>query len=92
MVDVAVSRLNLTLRLHVLTFLCVNKDSLNFNMPSLREITVFAHALITIDDEEFALLYDVTKPKSPRIPFWRYEDIDVDRMTDDECLAEFRFF
>jgi hypothetical protein len=33
-------------------------------MPSLREITVFAHALDVIDDEEFALLYDATKPKS----------------------------
>ncbi|XP_046840374.1 uncharacterized protein LOC124434526 [Xenia sp. Carnegie-2017] len=61
-------------------------------MPSLREITVFAHALNAIDNEEFALLYDVNKPKSPRIPFWRYEDFDLDRMTDDECLAEFRFF
>ena len=61
-------------------------------MRSLRDITVFAHALDAIDDEEFALLYDVTKPKSPMVPFWRYQSFDLDKMTDDECLAEFRFF
>ncbi|CAB4029107.1 Hypothetical predicted protein, partial [Paramuricea clavata] len=57
-----------------------------------REITVFAHPLDAIDDEEFALLYDATKPKSHRVPFWRYQSFDIDKMTDDECLAEFRLF
>jgi hypothetical protein len=63
-------------------------------MPSLREITVFAHALDAIDDEEFSLLYNATKPKSQRVPFWRYQSFAIDKMTDelDECLAEFRFF
>jgi hypothetical protein len=63
-------------------------------MPSLREITVFAHTLDAIDDEEFALLYNATKPKSHRVPFWRYQSFAIDEMTDelDECLAEFRFF
>jgi hypothetical protein len=65
---------------------------ISFKMPSLREITVFAHALDAIDDEEFALLYDATKPKSHRVPFWRYQSFDIDKMTDDECLEEFRFF
>lgn len=60
-------------------------------MRILREITVFAHALDAIDDEEYALLYDVNKPKSPRVPFWRYQGFDVDKMAD-EYLAEFRFF
>ena len=46
-------------------------------MRSLRDITVFAHALDAIDDEEFALLYDVTKPKSPMVPFWRYQSFDL---------------
>ena len=61
-------------------------------MRNLREITVFAHALHAIDEEEFALLYDVTKPNCPMVPFWRYQSFDLDKMTDDECLAEFRFF
>ena len=48
-------------------------------MRSIRDITVFAHALDAIDDEEFALLYDVTKPQSPMVPFWRYQSFDLDK-------------
>ena len=42
-------------------------EFIKFKMRSLREITVFSRALDAIDDEEFALLYDVTKPKSTYI-------------------------
>ena len=60
--------------------------------PNLREICVFAHTLNGLNDEEFALLYNATKPKNPRIPYWTYRSFDLDELNDDECLSEFRFF
>ena len=49
---------------------------------------MFANALHAIDDKEFAPLYDVTKPKIPRVPFWHYQSFDLDEMTDDFDSSE----
>ena len=36
-------------------------------------------------------LYDANKPKNPDIPYFAYDDFNLDSMIDDECKTEFRF-
>ena len=64
-------------------------------MPKLRETRIsllYAYDSSVINDEEFVLLYDITTTKSPDFPYWKYEAIELDVMSDDECQAEFRFY
>ena len=64
-------------------------------MPSLREVReaiLLAHQNKMINDEEFALLYDLNSSKNPDIPYWTYQPFDLDTMDDAECKTEFRFY
>jgi len=56
------------------------------------EQLMFAHDEGSIDDEEFLLLYDLNKSKDPDFPYWLYDQFDLDKLSDDECKARFRFF
>ena len=44
-----------------------------------------------IDDEEFALLYDINQSDNLDLPYDNYEEFDLELMEVDECVAEFRF-
>ena len=44
-----------------------------------------------IDDEEFVLLYDSNKSTNLDLPYWDYENFDLEKLNDDECKSEFRF-
>ena len=57
-----------------------------------REALLFAYQDGSIDDTEFALLYDLNSSENLEFPYWKYRRFDLDSMTDDECKAEFRFF
>ena len=57
-----------------------------------REALLFAYQDGSIDDTEFALLYDLNSSENLEFPYWKYGHFDLDAMTDDECKAEFRFF
>ena len=46
----------------------------------------------SIDDKEFALLYDLNASENLELPSWTYVRLDLDSMTDDECKAESRCF
>ena len=62
-------------------------------MPSLRNVrdaVLTSYAFDMIDDYEFAVLYDINRSKNPDFPYWNY-DFDLDKLTDDECKANFRF-
>ena len=61
-------------------------------MPKFRDTILLAHASRLINAEEFVLLYDLHKPKNPDLPYTNYECFDLDKMTDDECKTEFRFY
>lgn len=61
-------------------------------MPKFRDTIVLAHVQGLTDAEEFALLYDIIRPKNPDIPYSNYDRFDLDKMADDECKTEFRFF
>ena len=37
------------------------------------------------------MLYDLNRSTNLNLPYWDYERFDLDRMNDDECIAEFRF-
>ena len=38
---------------------------------------------------EIFLLYDVNTAKSPDLPYSKYDEFDLDKMSDDECKTEF---
>lgn len=57
-----------------------------------REALLFAYQDGSIDDTEFALLYDLNSSENLEFPYWKYGRFDLDSMTDDECKTEFRFF
>ena len=63
-------------------------------MPSFRENRIaLLHAYDdeVINDEEFVLLYDANTSKNIDLPYWDYENFDLDNLSNDECKAEFRF-
>ena len=63
-------------------------------MPGLREVRtalLLAHHDNLIEDEELLLLYDLNRSKNPDFPYWRYPAFDLDRLNEDECIANFRF-
>ena len=58
---------------------------------NIREHLLYSHYEGIIDDEDFLLLYDLHTAKSPDLPYWNYHKFDLDRLSDDECITEFRF-
>ena len=56
-----------------------------------RDHLLYAHSESLIDDEEFILLFDLHTAKSPDSPYWNYIEFDLDKLSDDECITEFRF-
>lgn len=63
------------------------------NLYILKECHLsYAHYDGFINDEEFILLYDLNTAKSPDLPYWNYTEFDLDKLCDDECKTEFRFF
>ena len=66
-------------------------------MPSLREIRdmlLFAYNDNLISEEEclLLLLYDLNKSNNLELPYWSYDQLDLDLLTDDESKSEFRFY
>ena len=61
-------------------------------MPKFCDTILLAHASRLINAEEFVLLYDLPKPKTPDLPHTNYKCFDLDKMTDDECKTELRFY
>ena len=55
------------------------------------EALLFAYQEGSIDDTEFALLYDLNSSENLEFPHWKYGCFDLDSMSDDECTAEFSF-
>ena len=60
-------------------------------LREVREALLLSHAQNIIDDEEFVLLYNLNKSKNPDFAYWNYDMFDLDKLNDDECMAEFRF-
>ena len=51
-----------------------------------------AHNVDIIYDQEMALLKNVNRPhQNLTVPYWQYEKVDLNQMTNNECKSEFRF-
>ena len=64
-------------------------------MPNFREnraLILQSYLSGILSDEEFVLLYDVNTSKNPDFPYWNYERFDLDKLSDQESEAEFRFY
>ena len=62
-------------------------------MPYLREVReglLLAHSSGFVDDEEFLFLFDVNTSSNPDFHYWKYNNFDLDELSDDECKANFR--
>ena len=57
----------------------------------LRELIVLYYDLKVLDDAEFLLLYDLYSPQNLDLPCDLYPHFDLQNLTEDECVAEFRF-
>lgn len=57
----------------------------------VQEALLLAHNDNLIDDDEFIMLYDINKSRNPDFPYWNYDVFDLDKLSDDECNANFRF-
>ena len=56
----------------------------------VRDALITANAYDLIDDDEFALLYDVYSSR-PVFPYWKYPKFDEDEWSGVECQTELRF-
>ena len=68
--------------------LYINKMS---SLREAREALILSYEMNLITDKDFLLLYEQNTSSNPDFPYWNYEIFDLDRLTDDECKASFRF-
>jgi len=59
-------------------------------MNANRDLALHAYSEDLLDEEEFLLLYDVNK-SNLHFPYKNYPRFELANMTNDECIAEFRF-
>ena len=56
----------------------------------LRELIVLYYDMKVFNDAEFLLLYDLYSPQNLDLPCDLYPHFDLQNLTEDECVAEFR--
>ena len=56
-----------------------------------REMIVIAYAEKLLTDEEFLFLYEANKPVNLELPYYEYEEFNLENISEAECEAEFRF-
>ena len=56
----------------------------------LRELIVLYYDMKVLNDAEFLLLYDLYSPQNLDLPCDLYPHFDLQNLTEDECVAEFR--
>lgn len=57
-----------------------------------RFLLLDAYSSNILSDEEFLLLYDLNRSSNLSLPYWNYDHFNLEKITDDECKSEFRFF
>ena len=60
------------------------------NWRKIREHLLYCHNQGLINDE-VSFLYDLHTAKSPDLPYWKYTEFDLDKLSDEECITEFHF-
>ena len=56
-----------------------------------REMILIAYAEKLLTDEEFLFLYEANKPVNLELPYYEYEELNLENISEAECEAEFRF-
>ena len=56
-----------------------------------RNALLVAHDQNIINEEQFCLLYDLNSSKNYDYQYWSYPSFELDTLSDDECLGNFRF-
>ena len=56
-----------------------------------RKMIVIAYAEKLLTDEEFLFLYEANKPVNLELPYYEYEEFNLENISEAECEAEFRF-
>ena len=69
----------------------LNKQNRVMTFREAREYVLYAFIESLINDEDFALLYDLNNPKNQDFHYWEYESFDLDAVSEDDAYAEFRF-
>ena len=57
-----------------------------------RDLSLLSFCTNIIDEETFALLYDINSSGNLDLPYDNYEKFDLDNLCDDESKSEFRFY
>ena len=60
-------------------------------MPKLKTVRDSAHSENILDDEELFLLFNVNRSTNLDLPYWSYDNFDLDSWSEDECKSELRF-
>ena len=61
-------------------------------MDGEKELLLFELDCGLINDEEFLLLYDLSREsRNLQFPYWQYPRFNLDSWTEDECWSDFRF-
>ena len=58
------------------------------SFKEIRDLLFLSHGNNFISEEEFLVVYEEYQPAN--LTFSSYGEFDLDEMTEDECLAEFR--
>ena len=56
------------------------------------DLSLLSFCTNIIDEETFALLYDINSSGNLDLPYDNYEKFDLDNLCDDESKSEFRFY
>ena len=81
----------------LLRFICKTIDFKTWNpdqcfiRDTLRDMLLLANNDTLISEEEILLLYDLNKSRNLKLPYWSYDQFDLNLLTDDECMSGFRF-
>ena len=61
------------------------------NFRDIRDLSYLSHFDDNIEDEKFMILLELVKSKNRDLPYWTYPCFDLEKLSNDECLEEFRF-
>ena len=61
------------------------------NFRDIRDLLYLSRFDDNIEDEEFMILLELVKSKNYDLPYWTYPCFDLEKLSNDECLEEFRF-
>ena len=75
---------------YVLREIAAVEFTLKMSFQKVRDELIYCFADGILDEEEFVLLYDAYKSTNSIYPYWEYDELLLDSLSSDECLADFK--